>query len=363
MMCRLYVASSASTRISDGSTRLTSRYHDSASSPASAREELLQAREEVAPERQRAADEVLPHAALRLVHAERDAACERAALERRVDLVLVEAVAELVHRPEQAAEVIREVARRDADVGRCRCPTQTGAPSGRAATRRRCSRTRLHDLELEHLLRLERVLARLGVVAAARRDLLDERSLVLLQVVEDAPDFLRRHVALVVVEDDVVRLVLYLEAVDVALAQIEVLPQDGQERLEVVRLARVDPHLVRERGGARHLGAQLRRHLARLLPVAGADADQARLERVVVLLLAPAAQVVEQPADLGRDELRVRDAPDRRHLLRPDRRALLGHHHVLVPAEESGGLDEIRDLGEALPQVVELGLAHAAKPI
>ena len=43
--------------------------------------------------------------------------------------------------------------------------------------------------------------------------------------------------------------------------------------------------------------------------------------------------------------------------------ALLGHHHVLVPAEESGGLDEIRDLGEALPQVVELGLAHAAKPI
>ena len=79
-------------------------------------EELLQPREEVAPERQRAADEVLPHPALRLVQAERDAARERRALERRVDLVLVEAVAELVHRREEAVEVVVEVARRDADV-------------------------------------------------------------------------------------------------------------------------------------------------------------------------------------------------------------------------------------------------------
>ena len=81
------------------------------------------------------------------------------------------------------------------------------------------------------------------------------------------------------------------------------------------------------------------------------------------MLLPPAAQVVEQAADLRRDELRVRDPADGRHLLGADRRAPLGHHHVLVPAEEGGGLDEIRDLGEALPQVVELRLAHGAKPI
>src|SRR6266404_4394464 len=68
--------------------------------------QLLQTREEVPPERHRAADQVLPHAALRLVHAERDAAGERRALECRVDLMLVEPVAELVHRPEEAAEML-----------------------------------------------------------------------------------------------------------------------------------------------------------------------------------------------------------------------------------------------------------------
>src|SRR4051794_32088164 len=72
------------------------------------RVQLLQAREEVTPERQRAADEVLPHPALRLVHAERHAARERRSLERRVDLVLVQPVPELVHRPEEAAEVVVE---------------------------------------------------------------------------------------------------------------------------------------------------------------------------------------------------------------------------------------------------------------
>src|SRR6476659_4547772 len=149
------------------------------------REERLQPWEEVPPERQRAPDEVLPHAALRLVHAERDAACERAALERRVDLTLVEPVAELVPRPEEAAEVVREVARRDADVGdaRSRCERmhrRVEPPRVFGVTER------LDDLELEGLLVFKRVLARLGIVAAARCDLLDEWRLVLLQVVETA---------------------------------------------------------------------------------------------------------------------------------------------------------------------------------
>src|SRR5207302_5706971 len=116
--------------------------------------QLQQAWEEMPPEGKRAADEVLPHAALRLVQAERDAARERRALERRIDLVLVEAVAELVHRPEEAAEVPREVAGGDADVLDARArrervhrrvepPGVVGEPE------------RVRDLELEHLLRLD----------------------------------------------------------------------------------------------------------------------------------------------------------------------------------------------------------------
>ena len=77
-----------------------------------------------------------------------------------------------------------------------------------------------------------------AVVPAPGGDLLHERRLVLLQVVEEPAHLLRLHPALVVVEHDVVRLVVDLEAVDVALPQVEVLAQHGQERGEVVPLAR-----------------------------------------------------------------------------------------------------------------------------
>jgi len=59
----------------------------------------------------------------------------------------------------------------------------------------------------------------------------------------------------------------------------------------------------------------------------------------------------------------VRDPPDRRQLFRTDCGAAGRHHHVLVPAEQGGRLDEIGDLGEAPPQLVEHGLAHNEKPI
>ena len=266
------------------------------------------------------------------MHAERDTAGERAALERRVDLPLVEAVPELVHRPEEAAEVIREVPRRDADVGdpgsrRERMHRRVESPGVLGVAER------LHDLELEQLLLVEPVVARARLVAALRGDLLDQRRLVLLQVVEDAAHFLRRHVALVVVEDDVVRLVLHVEAVDVALPEVEVLLEHGKERREVVRLPRLDPHRVGERRRPRHLGPQIGRHPARLLPVARRHADEARLEGVVVVALAPVAQLVEQRPDLRVDELRVGDPPDGRELLGADRGALRRHHHVLVPAQ------------------------------
>ena len=79
------------------------------------------------------------------------------------------------------------------------------------------------------------------------------------------------------------------------------------------------------------------------------------------MLLAPAAQLVEQPADLGEVNFVVRDAAERRELLGADRGAARRHHHVLVPAEERRGLAEIGDLGEAPAQLVELGLAHGSE--
>src|SRR5439155_12665805 len=79
---------------------------------------LLQLRVEAPPERAAAADEVLPHAALRLVDPERRAARERCARYRRRDLVLVEAVPELVHAGEDGVQIVEAVPSRDPDVRR-----------------------------------------------------------------------------------------------------------------------------------------------------------------------------------------------------------------------------------------------------
>jgi len=54
----------------------------------------------------------------------------------------------------------------------------------------------------------------------------------------------------------------------------------------------------------------------------------------------------------------TRVATNGRHLLGPDLGAAGRHHHVLVPAEQRGGLDEIRDLRQPHPELVEGGLAH-----
>src|SRR4051794_25558764 len=65
-----------------------------------------------------AADQVLPHAALRLMHAQRRAPAKRRSLKRRTDALLVEAVPALVHRAEHGwIDIVCVVARGDADIG------------------------------------------------------------------------------------------------------------------------------------------------------------------------------------------------------------------------------------------------------
>src|SRR5579862_78333 len=118
---------------------------------------LLKPREEVAPERERAPDQVLPHPALRLVDAERDTAGERRALQGAMDLVVGEAVAELVQRREERGEVGREVARGHAegvDAGAGRERVHGGIEPPRLFVEPEAA----HDFELEPLLQLEREL-------------------------------------------------------------------------------------------------------------------------------------------------------------------------------------------------------------
>ena len=109
---------------------------------------------------------------------------------------------------------------------------------------------RADHLQLELLLALEREahLAQWPLPFGAGR--CDERDLLLLEPVEDLAHLCRLHPRLEVVQEHVVRLVVVVEALDVAPAKVEVVPQCGQELREVRLLARLHPDGHRERGGA-----------------------------------------------------------------------------------------------------------------
>ena len=120
-----------------------------------------------------------------------------------------------------------------------------------------------------------------------------------LEGVEDRDDLFRLHPRLVVVEDDVVRVVRRLEARHVLAAQLEVALEVRQHDPVVLLLARTKPALVALRAGACHLGPQLRGNANRLLVVAPCDADEARLEGFEVVLLLERPEILEQLAELG----------------------------------------------------------------
>ena len=324
---------------------------------------LAQPRVEEAPEREAPADEVLPEPALRLVQPERGPARERRPFERGRDAVLVEAVPALVHRREEPVEVRLVVARREPDVldpqrARERVDGRIEPPGPGVESEA------LEHGQLEAPLALERIGPVAGGPFAVVGGAGDERHLLRLQPVEHDPHLGRRHAALEVVEQHVVRLVVAVEAVDVAPPQVQVGAQVRQEAREVRLGPCLRPHGQRQRRRPRHVRPELRGHLSRLLPVAPRHADQARLVGVVVLRFLERREPVEQEADLVRDEPLVREPVERRELLRPHRAAALGHLHLLVPGEQRAGLLQVVDLAQALLQlgVVRVHTRHRTSP-
>src|SRR5207248_7306001 len=103
---------------------------------------------------------------------------------------------------------------------------------------------------------------------------LDERNELPLQVFEDALRLGGRHPLLVVVEEDVIWVVVGLEAVDVAPLELELPLEVRAQDLEVAPLARLEPGAEAERASPGQLGAQLGRDAPRLLVLAAQDADQ-----------------------------------------------------------------------------------------
>ena len=175
-----------------------------------------------------------------------------------------------------------------------------------------------------------------------------------LDLVEDLRDLGRRHERLEVVQQHGVRRVVPLEALDVALLQLEVPLEDGEEGGEVVVRPRLDPDLVALRARAQHLGAELGRHLPVLLPVVTRDADQAGVVGVGIERLLERSELLEQRADLVVGELLVRDAAERRERLGARRVPAGRHRDPLVPAEHAHRPMEVGDLGEPLAERAEV---------
>ena len=138
-------------------------------------------------------------------------------------------------------------------------------------------------LERELALTLRREVAAEARVVDRLPDTGDERHEHVLQAGEDDSTSAVLMPWLVVVEEDVVRVVVRLVTRDVLAARArDPVLEMRTEDFVVDGLARLEPGRVAERAGARHLGAEVARNAALLLVVAPRDADDARLERLAL---------------------------------------------------------------------------------
>ena len=118
----------------------------------------------------------------------------------------------------------------------------------------------------------------------------------------------------------------------------------GQERREVGFRSRSHPNRSRPRGGARHLGAEIRGHPHRLVVFAPTKTDESGGVGVVPERLGERRALVEQPPHFGIDEQSVLKASQRCEMLGTRLRPGGGHHRVLIPAEDAPdplGIDDL----------------------
>ena len=217
--------------------------------------------------------------------------------------MLVEAVADLVHRREDrgAVQVVLGVARREADV--LGCERDAERMDGRVEPERPLVRAeRACDDERQLVLRVGRVRTGEEVLELLRRALDGELTQRGAQPIEDAPHLARLHALLEVVEQEVVRVVRRREARDVLVLHLEGAVEPGPERLEVVVLACRHPCLDRLGRELRHLGAELGGDAACLLPVTRRHGDEAGVVRVGIEPGDVGGGAFEQLADLVANE-------------------------------------------------------------
>ena len=180
---------------------------------------------------------------------------------------------------------------------------------------------------------------------------------------EQRPQPRRGHAGLEVVEEHVVGVLGLREAVDVAVAELQVGGQRVAEAGVVGRRAGLLPGRLADGRGAAEVGGQRGGHAHRLLDVAAQRGDQADVVRVGVLLRRPRPQRVEQPAELRVAQLLVGERLQRRLVVAARGRAARRHHRVLVPEHQRLDPPEPGEQPRALVQGGELGRRGAVEAL
>ena len=200
---------------------------------------------------------------------------------------------------------------------------------------------------------------------AVRGGLGDQRDEPLPEADEDRAHPLGAHFRLVFVEQRVIRMREPGEALvagDVAIGELDVPLEVGEEHLEVRGALRLHPDALGEGARPCELRPELGRDPAGLLPIPGDDAGEVGGDRCARLrvTLGTGAHLVHQPADLVPDEHLVADPGERRERLGPRASApAAGIIVALVPGEQRGGSAQIVDLAETLAKLFQR--AHARK--
>ncbi len=273
---------------------------------------------------------------------------------------LVQAVAGLVDRGEdRVGEAVRLVARGQPDVAvgdgeRERVAGGVDPPG--VVVEREAGDEPAHDALLGCGIERapqRRVVDGVGV----RGDRGDDRDETGAELGEERPDLRGPGAGLVVVEERVVGVVDVVEALDVAVAELDVAGERGEEGRGVLAPAGLLPGAFAVGCCSGHLGAQLGGDPPGLRGVARTHADGRRVDRIGKFGV---GEPVEEAGELIGGQQPMAHPDQRRELLGATRLAARRHLGALVPEEQRPRSPEVGDLALDLAQPLEIGSVRCA---
>ena len=297
------------------------------------REALLKRRVEETPERQRTRHLILPQPRLRFMECVRGPLRQRRPVERRIDSLLVQRVAALVHRAQQTGDrQLRMHRRGDPHVGQ--------AETGGKGMHRQVEPPPFEIIaELFDHLAGERQLARAvellvqkSVVRRTVRQLPHQSGLLAAQRLENPVQLGGGHAGFIIIQQRIVDARRRREKLRIAAFQLHDPRQMRSEQCIVRRLPRPDPRRMGLRRGPGQLRHQLRRNLVLLREVAPQPGQQRPFRRI--LRIVRRFQRLDQPSQLRGGGFRVDHSGQRLDLRRPAVFGAGGQIDLLVPFQQ-----------------------------